>query len=130
MSLSSLLSGSATTHQSEISADLDTAIDLLSSRRRRHVIRFLADQPLGDPIRFGTVVEHVASVEQGVPVAQVDSDHRKSVYVTIYQCHLDEFHDHGVAEVDEHKRLTPTQETRAYAELLAAIEEFAGGESE
>lgn len=86
------------------SASLDEVFDILSSSRRRHVLRRLAE---GDgPSSIGELAEHVASIENGKPVSALTSQERKRVYVSLYQAHLPRMADSEVIELDDRGTVT------------------------
>jgi hypothetical protein len=72
----------------------DEMFHLLSNRRRRDALRYLADRD--EPVDMRDLAEQVAAWEHDTTVAQLDSDERQRVYIALYQTHLPKLDSHGV----------------------------------
>lgn len=81
----------------------DTIFELLKNQRRRHVLRYLADDP--GPVRLRDLAERIAAWENDKPIGALSSDERKRVYVGLYQCHLTKMDDAGVVEFNQDRGL-------------------------
>lgn len=68
--------------QSSVS-EIAELFSLVGNSRRIHVLTGMC-QRNGDVFTVGSAVDWVAEAESDT----VDEDHRKSVYVALYQCHL------------------------------------------
>jgi hypothetical protein len=83
----------AGTARSETAADdaaeiaPETAFDILRNSRRRLSITHLLETE-ADAVSLSDLAEHVASVENDIPRANLTSAQRKRVYVSLYQSHL------------------------------------------
>lgn len=75
-----------------------TVFDVLSSRRRRWVLRLLDEA--GGSLDLTTLTERVAALEVGVPVDELPSQARKRVYVSLYQTHIPKLEDVGLVTYD------------------------------
>lgn len=76
----------------------DTALDLLSCRRRRHVIHYL--KGASGRVSLRELVRHVAAWENGVSVEATTRDQRVRVYTALRQSHLPKLDDGGVVRFD------------------------------
>ncbi|MFC6954576.1 DUF7344 domain-containing protein [Halorubellus litoreus] len=79
---------------------LERVFDILRNERRQRVLGYLAVTD-DDVIRIGDLAEHVAAIENDMPVNALSSQQRKRVYVALYQCHLPKMADAGVIEFDK-----------------------------
>lgn len=93
----------------------DDIFFILSSRRRRFVLRYL--RPVEEPVDRRDLVDALAAWENGVDPEDLTEAQRRTVNVSLYQTHLDELSDAGVVEYD-----TDT----GRVELTDRIGEFAG----
>ncbi len=76
---------------------IDEVFALLQNERRRNVLHYLADREAdAGPVAIGELAEQLAAWETGTPVAQLTSDERKRVYVSLYQVHLPKMDDMDV----------------------------------
>lgn len=103
----------------------DVILDAISNRRRRHIIRVVADH--GRAMRIGELSERVASIENGRPAIELNARDRKRVYVALYQVHLPKtLGRHGIVEYNEDRGyIIPTPETWAVLARLDAATEGA-----
>lgn len=81
------------------SLPLDIVFGLLSTERRRQVLRYLRDET--ESTTLGTLAEHIAALENDKPERLLSSTERKRVYVALYQCHLPKLDDANVIEFEK-----------------------------
>jgi hypothetical protein len=77
----------------------DDAYHLLQNQRRRRVLRFLSERDW--MVNVGVIAEHVAAIENDVPVDELDAQQRKRVYISLYQSHLPKLDEHDVVDYDQ-----------------------------
>lgn len=119
--LKALWGGDAPRH--DTSVDAETVFDVLSNSRRRFVIKRLVDVEETD---LDTLTEELAFIEADPD--QRPADHRKNVYVGLYQSHLPRLDEDGFAELGERGRVvTATERTYVAADVLAETREILGG---
>jgi DNA-binding transcriptional ArsR family regulator len=89
----------------------ETALfDLLSSSRRRNIIRILQSEQ--SPIQFTNLVENVAAKENNVPVSELTSKDRKRYYVSLYQTHVPKLEEAGLVDYDQESREVSLNKSR------------------
>lgn len=91
----------------------DVIFGLLSTKRRRYVLQYLADN--GDHTTLSDLSEHIAARENDTEVDLITSQQRKRVYVGLYQCHLPKLDD---ADVIKFNRSRGIVKRRPNADLL------------
>ena len=79
-------------------ASPDTVFEILSNRRRRLVLYYLREH--GGMATMNELSENIAALENDVPVADLTSQQRKRVYVSLYQTHLTKLEETGMIEYD------------------------------
>lgn len=79
------------------SIETDQQFHLLSNERRRSVIQVVDEY---GSIGLSELAERVASKEYNKPVDRLDSQERKRVYISLYQCHLPKMDDAGAIDYD------------------------------
>ena len=84
----------------DVTLPLERVFDILRNERRQRVLGYLAITD-DEVIRIGDLAEHVAAIENDMPVNALSSQQRKRVYVALYQCHLPKMADAGVIEFDK-----------------------------
>ena len=77
--------------------------DILSADRRQEVLQYLHRNDGGADI--GELAEHIASLECGCAVSQLDSQQRKRTYVGLYQCHLPKMDDMHIVDFNQNRGL-------------------------
>jgi hypothetical protein len=77
----------------------DTLYSALTDTRRRYVLHYLKQQ--GGTVTVRDLAEQVAAWENDTTVAELTSQERKRVYVSLYQSHLSTLHDAGVVHYDK-----------------------------
>lgn len=75
--------------------DLDTLFELLTSRRRRLLLRFLEEQP-GSSVEFDDIVGYVHAWEE--ELGRTGPDHRRSIEVSMVHVHLPKLASADVVE--------------------------------
>ena len=91
----------------------DEVFALLSSGRRRHVLRFLRRND--GEIKLRELATAIAAEENGVEPVEVTYTQRKRLYTSLYQSHLPRMERSGVIEYDRNSGLVT---------LAAAAEDF------
>lgn len=79
----------------------ETVFYLLSSRRRRDVLRYLFRER---SVPFDDLVDQIVSQELDRRVEEVDPDHRSAVYASLYQTHVPKLADADVVVYDPERR--------------------------
>lgn len=115
---------SRSTHQGDDNRGNDTLsrddlFEVLSNRRRRHVIHYLKQQTDGQS-DLSDVVERIAAWENGTDVDRLTYDDRKSVHISLYQHHAPKMDEVGVIEYD--KRAGTLKLTEQAADLDVFLE--------
>lgn len=82
--------------ESDGGLSLSECYHLLQNRRRRTVIRYVAEH--GESVDIGTLSEHLVRQETDEPIS---SQERHRVYVALYQTHLPKLDEYGVVEYDK-----------------------------
>lgn len=77
---------------------LEEVCHLLQSRRRRDLLRYLADHD--GPVQLGDVAEQIAATENDTDADRLTSEQRKRVYISLYQSHIPQLEDAGIVEYD------------------------------
>lgn len=77
----------------------EVAFELLSNRRRRHVLHVLKQRR--ERISLRSLSTQIAAWENGVSPARVSYDQRMRVYTTLRQVHLPKLHDGGIVRWDD-----------------------------
>ena len=65
---------------------LDEVFALLSNSRRRAAIKILLEH---ERIDHGELIDKVAEAEYGLPIEEISSDERHTIYVSMTQTHLE-----------------------------------------
>ncbi|WP_435317278.1 DUF7344 domain-containing protein [Haloarchaeobius sp. TZWSO28] len=86
----------ASTDRTELTSD--EIFQLLTNTRRRRALRVLYD--LEETTDLGTLADEVAAMEMETPVAEVSSDERQRVYISLYQSHLPALAEADVVDYD------------------------------
>jgi len=76
----------------------EEVFDLLSSSRRRRVLRHLLRDR--EPIGLQRLADEIAAEENGKEVDQLTDQERKRVYVSLYQTHVPAMADAGIVDYD------------------------------
>lgn len=80
------------------STDEHTVFDVLSSPRRRQLLRLLHQR--GGQQELGDLAAHVAAAEMGASVDELTTSERKRVYISCYQTHLPRLVEAGLVDYD------------------------------
>lgn len=94
--------------------DLDALFDVLGNWRRRQVLLLLDERSL----TLDELADEIAAIEFG---SGYDSKARKSVYVALYQTHLPNLVENGVATILEDERHGPFAPGPNHAFALDAL---------
>ncbi|ELZ20147.1 hypothetical protein C477_07006 [Haloterrigena salina JCM 13891] len=76
----------------------DELFELLSNRRRRHILHTLMDE--AETVDIGDLSQEIAAAEDGLAYEEVSSSDRKRVYTALQQSHLPKLDKAGVVEFD------------------------------
>lgn len=100
----------------------DEVLDLLAAARRRAAIEHLATTNQAH-VRVTDLAERVAGTEYDRDPADVSSDERKRVYISMIQSHLPPLDDAGVVDYDkEAKIVTPGPQFETIWRVHAAVQ--------
>ena len=113
--------------QDSFNIDIDTALSLLANERRRMTIRYAIERAEG-VFDLNDVARYIATHENG---PDYTGSERKTVYISLYQTHVDKLVDAGVLERvdDDAKAHTFRVDDAArplYDVLEAATAQFGG----
>ncbi|TQQ82085.1 DUF7344 domain-containing protein [Halonotius roseus] len=78
---------------------IDELFDVLSNRRRRHVVYFL--KHMTQPVEIGTLATQIAAWETDKPMAEVTRAERKRVYTSLQQVHLPKMDNVGLIRFEK-----------------------------
>jgi len=81
---------------------LEDVFEILRNERRQHVLSYLLLTD-DDSVELGDLAEHIAAIENDKPIARLDSQERKRVYVALYQCHLPKMATTDVVDFDKNR---------------------------
>jgi hypothetical protein len=93
--------------------------EVLSNRRRRYAIHHL--KQTDSPVDVSTLAEQVAAWENGKPVAELDSQERKRVYISLYQSHLPTLEKRGLVAYDDDRGIVELTDSIANAEVYLEV---------
>lgn len=99
LSSSSSTDSSSVTDPTEETLTEDELFEILSNRRRRHVLHELMRED--DGIDIGTLSEEIAAYEDGLELHEVSSSDRKRVYTALHQSHLPKMDEAGVVDFNQ-----------------------------
>jgi DNA-binding transcriptional ArsR family regulator len=80
----------------------DDLFQILSNSRRRYIIYYLSQE--GDALSLKDLATKIAAVESDVPEAEITSDERQRVYISLYQTHLPKLEEADIVTYDEDER--------------------------
>ncbi len=109
------VNGTRVTKSDESAISLDEKFDLLSNSRRRAAISVLFEH---ERIEFGELVDRVAEIEYQLPIEEISSDERHTIYVSLQQSHKKRLERSGVVE-EEHNSLKLGPNADEMREFLA-----------
>ncbi len=81
----------------------DDVFEILRNQRRRDVLRFFFEEDR-TAVELGTLAEHLAAAEFETTTAELTSQERKRMYVSLYQCHLPKMDEAGIIEFDSDRK--------------------------
>ncbi len=90
--------------QPSAETELATALEVVRNRRRRLVLRLVADLDVGESMRVRDLAHEIAAIEQDDDPAAMPWSESKSVYVALTQNHLDKIAAADALEIDDSKR--------------------------
>ena len=93
--------------------------EVLSNRRRRYAIHHL--KQTDSPVDVSTLAEQVAAWENDKPVAELDSQERKRVYISLYQSHLPTLEKRGLVAYDDDRGIVELTDSIANAEVYLEV---------
>jgi len=111
----------------EVALSKDMMFKMLSNRRRRLTVEFLASQPNANGgLTIRELSELNASVENELPVPEVTYKQRKRVHISLYQTHLQALDTNNIVDYDERSgavTLLPTsREFSQYVDITSKNE--------
>lgn len=74
---------------------------LLQNSRRRQALQFLLET--NGTVQISEMAEQIAAWEQGIPVEDLQSEHRQRVYIALYQSHLPKLATSGLITYNQSK---------------------------
>ena len=80
----------------------DDLFEILSSTRRRRIIYYLAQE--GPQLTLNQLATKIAAVETDTPEADITSDERQRVYISLYQTHLPKLEAASIVAYDDEER--------------------------
>jgi len=92
----------------EAELDNDTAYSVLANRRRRYAVHYLKQHD--GPVAVDELTEQIAAWENDKEPAQLESQERKRVYISLHQSHLDSMDEAGIVEYDPDNRTVELSE--------------------
>jgi hypothetical protein len=96
--------------------DPDTAFSLLSNRRRRLVVCYLAERD--EPVPLSEIAKSVAARLNDCDPDAIEESEYRSVYVALYQSHVPPLAEAGIVEYDDDERTARIAHNRQSWELL------------
>lgn len=107
--------------------DLDDVFGMLSTRRRRDILRYLDTK--SSEVDRGTLAEHIAARENDKAPDTITATERKRVYISLYQSHLPQLANTKAITYDKQSgRITRGPNFDLFLAYLPA-EELTGGSS-
>ncbi|APX96229.1 DUF7344 domain-containing protein [Natronorubrum daqingense] len=85
--------------EDETSLEPDDIYHILQTQRRRDVLRYLRRSD--EPVVLSDLAEQVAAWEHETTVANLHSDQRQRVYISLYQSHLPKLDARGIIDYDK-----------------------------
>jgi len=101
--------------------DVEQAIKAIQTSRRRHVIAIMDD--VESPHSASDLAEAIAAIELDKDIPELDSQERKTIYISLIQRHLDTLDELGAIVYDERsKEVYATEATSGLAALVRHLE--------
>ena len=91
------VNGTNVAESADSTLSLDEIFAVLSNSRRRHAIQVLMEH---ERIDFGDLVDRVAELEYGLPIEDIDSDERHTIYVSLQQTHVSRLEEDDIITRD------------------------------
>ena len=111
--------GSRDTVETDSEFSTGDIYEVLSNRRRRYAIHHL--KQTDGPVDVSTLAEQVAAWENDKPVAELDSQERKRVYISLYQSHLPTLEKRGLVAYDDDRGIVELTDSIANAEVYLEV---------
>ncbi len=105
----------------ETALSRDEIFEILSNRRRRHVLHCLKQRH--EEVDIGEVSEQVAAWETGKTVSDVGAAERKRVYTALQQCHLPRMDEKGIVRFERDGGVVELGETAEDIDIYMEITE-------
>lgn len=102
----------------------DDVFQILSSRRRRHILRYLDTE---GEVRRGALAELIAARENDKTPSEITSKERKRVYIALYQSHLPKMAEVNAVTYDQQSgRIWPGAQFDLFLDYLPSEEIIVG----
>ncbi|RKD95817.1 DUF7344 domain-containing protein [Halopiger aswanensis] len=102
----------------------DELFEILSNRRRRHILHELMREQ--DTLDIGTLSQQIAAWEDGLEMHEVTSSDRKRVYTALHQSHLPKMDEAGVVDFNQDRgTVSPTpvlEDVEIYMDIVRGRE--------
>lgn len=99
----------------------DDMFHVLQCRRRRLVLKYLAEYTGEDRVVMSDITEHIAALENDTTVRGLHSQQRQRVYIALYQSHLPKLDTMGIIDYNKSRGyVEPTELTAAFRPFLDA----------
>lgn len=82
---------------------LDDLFDLLSNRRRRHLLRCLDEYD--DPMALADLADEIAAKEYDAPITETSAKEVKRIYVSLYHNHVPKLEEAGIVRYSQERDL-------------------------
>lgn len=117
-----MLGGGTLFDNSEPDIPEETVFAMLSNQRRRFVLHALESRPAGTEVALGDLAERIAAWENDIPLPEISSQDRKSVYTSLQQLHLPKMDEAGILRFDDRSgTVTVTDETEELTIYLEVV---------
>ncbi|MFD1562576.1 hypothetical protein ACFR99_03250 [Haloarchaeobius amylolyticus] len=101
----------------------DTALEILSNRRRRCVLQCLL--PYDNPLALADLADEVAALENGTGTTDVSKADAKDIYVSLYHVDIPKLADADIVEYDQGQNtVTLTQNAVELRPLLEVDDDW------
>ena len=101
--------------------EADVIYDVLSERRRRHVLRCL--QEYDESMTLADVADEVAVRELGKRITDISAETVMEIYLSLYHSHVPKLTAAGLVEYDQERDLVTTRNLEPVEPYLDMLEE-------
>ena len=101
--------------------EADVIYDVLSERRRRHVLRCL--QEYDESMTLADVADEVAVRELGKRITDISAETVMEIYLSLYHSHVPKLTAAGIVEYDQERDLVTTRNLEPVEPYLDMLEE-------